>query len=456
MGCVVVNFPFRRVRLRWAGAACYQTVAVNWKALHSLVAAFALLLPAASVLSAEPASSWPQWRGPMRDGQVAASPTWPRQFDEHSLEKKWYVPLGQSYSGPIVTADRVFVTETRDKSTEVVRALSRETGQQLWIAEWSGAMTVPFFARENGDWIRATPAFDGQSLFVAGMRDVLVCLDADNGQERWRVDFVERYKTSLPSFGFVSSPLVDDNYVYVQAGAAFCKLDKRTGEVLWRSLQDSGGMMDSAFSSPIKATIAGQSQLVVQTRERLAGVDQQTGQELWSQPIEAFRGMNILTPIVVGDSIFTSAYGGKSRMFDLTKVDNPGPDRPALTVTERWQNKAQAYMSTPIVIDGHAYLHLRNQRFTCIELATGKERWTTTPYGKYWSLVAQGNTILALDERGDLLLIAANPDRFELIGQQHISQSPTWAHLAVCDNEIFIRDLTGMTVYGWGQSTSGE
>jgi len=106
-------------------------------------------------------------------------------------------------------------------------------------------------------------------------------------------------------------------------------------------------------------------------------------------------------------------------------------------------------MSTPVVIDGHAYLHLRNQRFTCIDLATGKDRWTTQPFGKYWSLVAQGKQILALDERGDLLLIHANPEKFDLVGKVHVSDAPTWAHLAVCDREIFIRDLKGLTVHRW-------
>ncbi len=42
-------------------------------------------------------------------------------------------------------------------------------------------------------------------------------------------------------------------------------------------------MNGSAFSSPIIATIAGQRQLLVQTRERLVGVDEESGKELWSQ-----------------------------------------------------------------------------------------------------------------------------------------------------------------------------
>lgn len=434
------------------------TFARTWilPGLAHVLANVAMVVLVMSVSAADRSNSWPQWRGPSRDGQAPPAPAWPDRIDEQSLVQKWRMELGLSYSGPIVAADRVFVTETRERKTEVVQALSRTDGKVLWSAEWPGAMSVPFFAWENGDWIRATPAFDGDSLFVAGMRDVLVCLDAMNGKERWRVDFVERFKSSLPSFGFVSSPLVDGDHVYVQAGAAFVKLDKRTGETVWRTLADGGGMNGSAFASPMQTTIAGQPQFLVQTRERLAGVDPESGKELWSQKIEAFRGMNILTPVAIGDSIFTSSYGGKSWLFDLARSGDTTSPNKSFSITERWQNKTQGYMSTPVVIDGHVYLHLRNQRFTCIELATGKERWTTQPFGKYWSLVAQGRKILALDERGDLLLINATPQKFDLLGQRHVSDSPSWAHLAVCDHEVFVRDLKGLTVHRWDATSLGK
>ena len=35
-------------------------------------------------------------------------------------------------------------------------------------------MTVPFFAKANGDWIRSTPAYDDGRLYVAGMKDVFI------------------------------------------------------------------------------------------------------------------------------------------------------------------------------------------------------------------------------------------------------------------------------------------
>jgi outer membrane protein assembly factor BamB len=342
----------------------------------------------------------------------------------------------------------VFTTETRGEKQEVVFALDRETGKPLWESSWDGAMTVPFFAKANGDWIRATPAFDGERLYVAGMRDVLVCLDAKTGKSVWQVDFTKEFGTPLPSFGFVCSPLVDGEFLYVQAGGGFCKLDKHTGNVVWRVLEDGGGMMDGAFSSPFLGEMFGKRQLFVQTRDKLAGVDPDDGAVLWSQPIPAYRGMNILTPTVFGDSVFTSAYGGKSVLLQVKG------DAGSATVSEAWTNRATGYMSSPIVIDGCVYMHMRNQRFTCMDLATGATRWTSQPFGEYWSLVANGDRILALDETGELLLIRANPEKFELIDSLKVSEDPAWAHLAVCGDEIFIRELNALAAYRWRSADS--
>ena len=387
---------------------------------------------------------WFQWRGPQRTGVVHAA-EWPRSLGENVLTSQWRVELPSSYSGPIVVGEKVFVTGSTPEKTEVVLALDRRTGQQLWKAEWPGWMTVPFFAMSNGNWIRATPACDGESLFVAGMRDVLVCLDAQTGQERWRVDLVERTKSELPAFGFVSSPLVAGDFVYVQAGAGLVKLEKRTGAIVWHTLKDGGGMNGSAFSSPVLTEILGVPQLVVQTRERLAGVDPATGSELWSQAVEAFRGMNIVTPTVIGNRIFTSSYGGGSYLFEVSRSGD------AWSVAQVWRNKVQGYMSSPVVIDGYVYLHLRNQRFACLELATGAEKWISRPFGKYWSMVANGHSLLCLDEQGELLLIDASPEEFRLVDQRKVTEQPAWGHLAVSGQQLFIRELGGLIAMTWGE-----
>jgi outer membrane protein assembly factor BamB len=263
------------------------------------------------------------------------------------------------------------------------------------------------------------------------------------GREHWRVDFMAALESPLPAFGFVSSPLVIGDHVFVQAGSGFVKLEKTTGRIVRRVLDDGGGMSGSAFSSPYPATLGGVSQILVQGREELAGVDPGNGTVLWKTPVEAFRGMNIVTPTVSDGRVFTTSYGGGSFLFTVD------PARTDKHVEQVWRNKIQGYMSSPIVIDGHAFVHLRNQRFACLDLATGKEDWITTPFGRYWSMVAQGDRILALDETGDLRLIRATPERYEPLGEATVAAEESWAHLAIDDGQLFVRDLKGLSAYRW-------
>lgn len=412
--------------------------------LANLVLWGSLIGPLFAEDAASDSAAWPQWRGPSRTGAAPATPAWPDRLDEQHLQLRWRIPLAESYSGPLVVGDRIFVTETRDQQTEVVSAIRRQDGSLLWSVDWPGALSVPFFAKSNGDWIRSTPAYDDGRLYVAGIRDTLHCLDAATGAIVWKQDFTTALDAPLPAFGCVCSPLIAGDSLYIQAGAGLLKLNKRTGQVLWRSMPDEGGMHGSAFSSPFLTPLAGRTQLLVQSRTHLKGVDPDSGDVLWSQEVPAFRGMNIVTPTVSGDSVFTSSYGGKTFLYQVAAAADG-----SLQSRLAWDNKVQGYMGSPVVIDGHAYLHLRNQRFVCIDLSTGETRWTTTPFGKYWSLVTQGDRILALDEDGTLRLIRANPEKFELLDERKVSDQECWAHVAIAGDDVVIRELNGLAVYRW-------
>ena len=399
---------------------------------------FTLLLLNTALVSQ--AADWPQWRGPSRDGLVTGK--WPGDLEK--LEKVWHIELQPSYSSPVIVGERVFTTETVSKKLERVRALDRGTGKVLWEKTWEGAMSVPFFAKRNGDWIRATPACDGETLFVTGMRDLVVALDVKSGEERWKIDFSAKYNKPLPAFGAVSSPLLDGGALYVQAGGALCRLDKKTGDVKWRSVEDEGGMMGGAFASPAFGVLGGKRQLLVQTREKLAGVDPESGAVLWSQTIEAFRGMNIGTPFAVGGILFTSTYGGKTSGWRVKEAAGKWTVEPA------WEHKSQGYMTTPVVVKGTAFTSLKSGRMMAIDVANGTERWTSSEsFGDYVSLATNGERVLGLDTKGSLFLMEGSGDKFTRLGTKKISDSETWAHVAVCGEDVFIRELDGMTLWRW-------
>lgn len=388
-------------------------------------------------------TDWMSWRGNRRDGSIDQS-SWPSTLSGDSLKLLWQYPLDSGYSGPIVSGGRVFVTETRAAKDEAVTALDLQSGQAVWNVQWPGAMSVPFFAKENGDWIRSTPACDGTRLLVGGMKDLLVALDCQTGSESWRIDFPSQFGTEVPSFGFVCSPLIDGDTVFVQAGGGLVALDRESGEVRWKSMEDGGGMWGSAFSSPVIATLHGVRQLLVQSRTHLNGVDPSDGKKLWDMKIEAFRGMNILTPTVWNDCVFTSSYGGKSLLLEFD------PSSSSLwNVRQRWVNKTEAYMSSPVIIGQTLYMHLRNRRLVCIDMETGEENWTTKPFGRYWSMVTNGQQILALDERGVLLLIQHDPSEFKLLDEREVSQEQSWAHLAISGDNLLVRHLKGINAFRW-------
>ena len=116
-------------------------------------------------------------------------------------------------------------------------------------------------------------------------------------------------------------------------------------------------------------------------------------------PVAAdFRGMNILTPSVYEDGVFTSSYKNRTFYYKIEKSDREW------RVRETWTTRAQGYMSSPLLIAGYAYLHLGNGRFCCIDLKSGDEKWRTTPFGEYWSMIANRDRILRSRSEGALRL----------------------------------------------------
>lgn len=261
------------------------------------------------------------------------------------------------------------------------------------------------------------------------MLDYLVCLDASTGEVIWDKRLDEAFDAPRPEFGFVSSPMIHDGALFVQGGGGFLKLDPKTGDAHWRVLVENDGMYGSAFSSPTYSVIQDTPTLLTQTRSQLTGVAPETGAVLWRQPVKAFRGMNILTPTAHDSKVLTSAYGGKSHLFEPSP--NEGNDNVNWSVREEWTNKLQGYMSSPTLIDGFAYLQLKNQRAACFDVGSGEIQWISTErFGKYWSTIHQRDRILALDQKGELLLLRATPEKLDILDRREISNQETWAHIA--------------------------
>jgi len=404
---------------------------------------------------------WTQWRGPNRDGVVVGK-KWPADLKEQSLKLNWHVKLGSSYSGALLDKDTVYVTESVGPKKGVyefdtVQALDRVTGKVKWKQQWAGTgkWNVTWPGRVNGAWIRSTPALANDKLFVAGMHDRLLCLDAQTGKKLWEIDFPKKFKTPIPGFGCVCSPMVDGKFVYMQAGASFCKIEQASGKIIWRTMKDTGGLRGGGFSSPVITTLDGKRQILLQARTELTGIDVNSGAVLWKKQVKSFRGMNILTPLPYENGVYTSTYRYGSFFYSIKKGNE------SWIADEKWKNgsKSSAYMASPVLYGGHAYLLIQDGNFACYNLKTGKECWRSEKrfgsgrHGMYMSLVRQGDRILGLDQGGNLHLIKASPKEFQLIDSRKVSEQPTWAHLAVSGDQVAVRELNAIALYDWKPKT---
>ncbi len=61
--------------------------------------------------------------------------------------------------------------------------------------------------------------------------------------------------------------------------------------------------------------------------------------------------------------------------------------------------------------------------------------------------MAHGDRILALDQRGVLLLLRANQEKLDLLDQRKLTYAETWAHLGLAGDQLFVRELNSLVAY---------
>src|SRR5262249_13896761 len=114
----------------------------------------------------DPASDWPAWRGPTRDGMAAPGQNPPVQWSEteHIL---WKTPLpGRGHGSPTVVGDRIYLaTSDRSKQTQSVLGLDRHTGKLVWQTKVHGGQPDAG-KHSNSSAASSTATCDGSRLFI--------------------------------------------------------------------------------------------------------------------------------------------------------------------------------------------------------------------------------------------------------------------------------------------------
>jgi outer membrane protein assembly factor BamB len=386
-----------------------------------------LLIPALAI-----GSDWPQFLGPNRDGvydggDIAAS------FPASGPPVVWEKNVGAGFSAPVVANGRLILFH-RLGGKEVVEALDAATGKPIWKFEYATAYRDDFGFDEGP---RAAPLVSGGQIYTFGAEGMLLCLQFAGGGKIWSLDTQREFGVNKGFFGAAGSPVIEGPRIFLNVGgkdgAGIVALDKDTGRVLWKATND-----EASYSSPIVASLGGKPHLLAFTRAGLVGADPASGEIYFQFPWRArsHASVNAATPLVIGDLVFVSASYGTGAA--LLRVNGR-------QLEKLWSgdDSLTNHYASDVYYDGQLYgYHGRQeygQSFRSIELRTGKVNWSEDGFGA-GTVTRTGDRLLLMRENGELVMIRAAPQRFEVLSRAQILPGVVRAYPAIADGLFYVRN----------------
>jgi len=373
---------------------------------------------------------WPQFRGPDGDAAVHATHI-SRDWNTSPPQLVWEKSVGPAWSSLVVIGDRVFTQEQRGEF-EATICLDAATGQELWAHQDKAR----FEENLSGIGPRATPTFTDGRLFTLGATGLLNALDAATGAPLWSRDIRQEAGAELPMWGFSGSPLVIRGTVIAFAGGksegTLLAYAAATGDKLWTA---SAG--DHSYSSP-QLVRAGESEQVLFVGDTgLVAVEPESGKPLWKHAGPDGQAQpSIQAHLNTGSQILVS-FGPD---FGTTRLDL-SQDAATWNLAPRWTSKDLKPFFNDFVIHDSAIYGFDGSLFGCVDLETGKRRWKKGRYGNgQVLLLADEGLLLVLSETGDVILLAANPDRLEELGRFPALSGKTWNHPVLVRNRLYVRN----------------
>jgi outer membrane protein assembly factor BamB len=372
------------------------------------------------------ALDWPQFRGMDRDG-VSAETGLVRNWPVEGPRVLWRRPIGEGYSGVSVVGGRLYTMDS-DATSEYVLALETGTGKEIWRAP-----AGPKLIDDMGNGPRTTPTLDGGMVYAMGSHGRLLALKAADGSKVWEVDLPQAFGAKRPTWGYSGSPLIDGDLLILEVGGeenrGVVAFEKATGKVRWGALDG-----DAAYSSPVVITIGGVKQYVVPRRAGPQTVSlTPDGAVHWTHPAPFSVIASAL--FVPPDRVYVS--GGDDAGAVLIRIRSEGG---RAVVEELWKTRAMKnHFNNAVLVGDHLY-GFDNATFKCLSVATGEPTWAQRGLGKGSLLVADGNLLVVLSDKGTLLLVEAAPNSYRELARFQAMEGKAWTAPALADGRLYLRD----------------
>jgi outer membrane protein assembly factor BamB len=337
-----------------------------------------------------------------------------------------------------VVGDHVYTQEQRGDQEAVV-CYQAATGKELWVH----SDTARFSETIAGPGPRATPTFHDGKLYALGAAGKLNCLDPATGKAFWSRDILaDSGREKPPTWGFAASPLLVRGIVMVFAGGPDGKsvlgYHASSGELGW-----AAGEGKESYCSPHLARIDGVEQAVISMDNGLTSFNPADGHILWHHDWPAGQMACVAQPAFIGDSdvLFGNPTKGMRRLHVIHEPSGWSDQ-------QVWESRAiKPYFNDLVIYKEHAF-GFDGTFFTCVNLADGKARWKARGYGNgQVLLLADQGLLLIVSEKGEIVLVEANPERHNELTRFPAIEGKTWNHPVVAHGKLFVRNGEEIACY---------
>jgi hypothetical protein len=156
----------------------------------------------------------------------------------------------------------------------------------------------------------------------------------------------------------------------------------------------------------------------------------------------------VTQPALVGgtDVLIGTGFSFGTRRVHVT----PGGD--GWTSSEVWTSTAiKPYYNDLVIHKDHLY-GFDGIFFTCVSLEDGQGKWRTRGYGNgQVLLLAEQGLLLVLSEKGEAVLLEANPERHTVRGRFQAIKGKTWNHPVVAHGKLLVRNGEEAACYDVGE-----
>lgn len=375
-----------------------------------------------------PALNYPQFLGPERNAIVREIKL-ARDWQAQPPRLVWRKQVGAGWSAFAVFNNHA-ITQEQHGEHEAVVCYDLPTGARKWQHRDSTKFESPLV----GNGPRATPTISDGRVYTFGATGRLNCLELSSGKLLWTRDVLVENAGENRQWGMSISPLVCDSLVLVSTAGrndnALAAYHALTGARVW-----SAGNEATAYSSPMLATIANASQVLIFHHAKLVAHAPANGARLWEQAWSSETEC-VAQPLVLpeGRVFVSSGYGIGCKLFQISR-DEQNHWRSALI----WESTSlKAKFANVVAREGFVY-GLDDGILACIDLANGARQWKRGRYG-HGQLILIDDLLLIQAESGEVFLVEANPEAHVELGKFTAFESKTWNNPAFAAPYLLVRN----------------